>query len=153
MIMDAQLQFSSAQAVTAAAGSTNVIDLAPLTGGTGTNLGRDIGTGQVLYIVVSVNTTLTDAGANTGTTVTIETDDNSGFASPTTAQTIGTFAQAAVAGSRFVAKLQPIQIDERYVRLKYTPLTANLTGGKFDAFITEDAQLFKTYASGFSVLG
>ena len=65
MIMDAQLLFSDAQAITAAAGSTNTIDLGAV---------RDIGTGENLYLVVTVDVAFTDGSSNSTLTVALEGD-------------------------------------------------------------------------------
>lgn len=143
MILDAQLQFSDAQAVTAAAGSTNTIDLGAV---------RDIGTGQDLYIVVSVATTLTDGGSNTGTSVALEGDSTTTF-TPDATQTLFSFPQAAEAGTVRYAKLDPgsAPLQYRYIRLYYTPSGANLTGGAFDAFLTNNIEKYVSYADGFKI--
>lgn len=60
MILDKLLMFSEAQAVTATAASTDVIDLAPVDG-----TRRDIGVGYPLEFWALVNTTATAAGAAT----------------------------------------------------------------------------------------
>lgn len=98
MYVDAELQFSDAQAVTASAASTNIVDLGSP---------RNIGVGCELYLVCAVTTAMTDAGSDSTITVILETDDNDSFSSATTAQTIGTFAATSAAGTRLVAKLQP----------------------------------------------
>jgi hypothetical protein len=143
MILDAQLQFSDAQAVTAAAGSTNTIDLGAV---------RDIGTGEDLYIVVSVQTTLTDGGSNTGTTVALEGDSTTTF-TPDGTQDLFSFDQAAAAGTVKIAKLDPgaAPLQYQYIRLKYTPSGANLTGGAFDAFLTNNIERYVKYADGFTI--
>src|SRR5690242_21379231 len=56
MITDAFLVFNSAQAVTSSAVSTNTIDL---------GTARDLGPGTPLHIAISVDTTVTAAGAAT----------------------------------------------------------------------------------------
>ena len=52
MYVDAQLLFSDAQAVTAAAASTNSIDLGAV---------RDIGTGEELYVVCVCDVAMKDS--------------------------------------------------------------------------------------------
>jgi uncharacterized protein YdbL (DUF1318 family) len=108
MYQDAHNQFSSAQAVTATAASTNLIDLGAI---------RNMGVGENLYLVVVCTTAMTDAGSDSTLAVTVETDDNSSFSSATTTQTIGTFAAVSAAGTKLVARIQPDQMNERYVRL------------------------------------
>ncbi len=145
MIVDAQLRFSNAQAVTAAAGSTEYIDQ-------GVAGGNDLGTGEPLYIVVVVSTLLADAGSNTGTVVALEGDSTTSF-TPDGTRDLFTFAQAAAAGTVKYARLQPGGAPEayRYLRLKYTPAGANLTGGAFSAFLTHDIQKFVAYADAVNI--
>jgi uncharacterized protein YdbL (DUF1318 family) len=142
MYQDAHNQFSSAQAVTATAASTNLIDLGAI---------RNMGVGENLYLVVVCTTAMTDAGSDSTLAVTVETDDNSSFSSATTTQTIGTFAAVSAAGTKLVARIQPDQMNERYVRLKYTPANGNLTTGSFTAFITHDIDAYTSYADGITI--
>ncbi len=144
MITDANLQLSSAQAVTATAFSTNTIDL---------SVARDIGTGEDLDIHVSVDTTCTAAG---GATVQFQvvTSDNANLSSPiilneTDAIPIATL----VKGYRMELEI-PAQIGSnghRYLGLQYTVGTGPLTAGAFTATIALDVEDRKTYASGFTV--
>ena len=142
MYVDAQTLFSDAQAITASAASENVVDFGSA---------RDIGVGQELYLVVLVDVAFTDAGDDSTVAVTIETDDNVGFASATTVQTIGTFAAESAAGSRFVARLQPDAGWEQYVRLYYTVANGNLTTGSLTAFLTTDIYAWSAYPIGYTV--
>ena len=133
MIFDSTNLFSSAQAITATAASTNVIDLGAtgkVVGGTA-NLVRDIGLGQRIPLriqVVEAFNTLTSLA------VTIQVDDNEAFSSPTTvySQTIalaGLTLGAVFNGLYFV----PPKTNERYVRLNYTVAGTNPTLGKITA--------------------
>jgi hypothetical protein len=137
MILDGELAFSEEQAVTAAAGSTNTID---------TGVARDLGTGSELYIVVMVTTALTDGGSNTGTAVALEGDSTTTI-TPDATRDLFTFAKDAPAGTVKIARLQPGGGPEgyRYLRLKYTPAGADLTGGKFSAFLTNNIQKWAAY--------
>lgn len=149
MILDAQLLFSDAQAITASAGSTNQVDLGPLK-----STIRDIGVGQDLYAVVVCDVAMTDAGSDSTVTVTLETDNDSAFGSPTTAvQTLGVFAALAAVGTRLVAKLQPEKILEQYLRVYYTVTGGNLTTGSFTAFLTMDIAAFRAYADNITISG
>lgn len=144
MILDAELEFSDAQAVTAAAASTNIIDL---------GVARDIGVGEELYIRVGVETTMTDTGSDSTLAVTLETDDNAAFASAATVATLVTIPAVSVAGTEYYIRV-PIGTTvavERYIRLLYTPANGNLSAGAFDAHIVKDIQKYTDYASGFSV--
>lgn len=142
MYLDAENLFSDAQALTATAASTNSIDLQAI---------RNMGVGQDIYVIISVDVAFTDSGSDSTMAVTIETDDNSSFSSATTAQTIGTFAALSAVGSRLIAKLQPDLINERYVRLKYTAANGNLTTGSVTAALFLDAQAYTSYADNITI--
>ncbi|ODU22775.1 MAG: hypothetical protein ABS87_00995 [Sphingomonas sp. SCN 67-18] len=135
MIFDRTGLLSWNQAITASAASENVIDLGqsgkPI--GSATALARDIGpgTGVPLYVgVTEAFNTLTSL------TVTIQTDDNEGFSSPTTVWTSPayTLAQLAVGAKFMLPDEFPVGTNERYVRLYYTvagsaPSTGKITAG------------------------
>lgn len=108
MILDANLQFSDAQALTASAASTNSIDL---------KQDRDIGIGKELYLVVQSGA----APGGTSPTIAIghETDDNSSFSSAKTVATSPTLAAADFAVGTIYAMTWPRQ-NERYNRLYFT---------------------------------
>ena len=142
MIHDAHNLFSDAQAVTSNAASTNLIDLGSA---------RDIGVGENLYVVVTVDTTLADTGSNSTVTVDVQSDDNSSFSSNTTAQTCFIIPAVTVAGSVFVAKLAPFTTAERYIRLFYTMTNGDLSAGAFTAFLTHDVQKYTSYADSITI--
>jgi hypothetical protein len=141
MIMDASLLFSDSQAITATAASTNVVDL----GATGTIYGagaaivRDIGPGERAPLVVTVTETFNTL---TSLTISIETDDNSGFSSATTVWTSPayTLAQLAIGAKYLLPDVIPVGVNERYVRLKYTVGGSNPTLGKITAGVVMDRQ-------------
>lgn len=143
MYVDAHALFSDAQAVTAAAASTNLIDL-------GAAQSR-IGVGEELFIVVQVDVAMTDAGSDSTLAVTLEQDDAAAFGSATSIQTIGTFAEVSAVGTRLVARIAPDVVTERYIRLYYTPANGNLTTGSFTAYVAKDIQADRAYADGFVI--
>lgn len=136
MLRDAQWVLSDAQAVTTAAAtaSTNVYDTrgpAP----------ADLGIGEELWLVASVNTTVTASGGAANVTVAIQTDDNESFNSATTLFSSGAIAKATlVAGYRIFARKVPPGC-ERYIRALITPDTNDLTTGKFDIYLTRNVDL------------
>ena len=143
MILDKQLVFSDAQAVTASANSSNILDLSAI---------RDVGTGENLYLVVVCVVAMTDGSSNSTVAVTLASDDNESLSTPTTRMTIGTFAALSAAGTRFVARLQPEVLGiERYLGVVYTVANGDLTTGSFDAFICHDVDLSKAYADGVTI--
>lgn len=143
MYVDAQLLFSDAQAVTAAAGSTNTLDL---------GVARDIGTGEDLYVVVVVDTTMDDTGDDSTLTVTLQGDSTTTF-TPDGSQVLFTIPAVTAAGSVFYAKLDPASapLQYQYIRLLYTPNNGDLSAGAFTAFITSDIQRYVSYAGGYTV--
>lgn len=142
MYVDAQNLFSDAQAITASAVSTNIIDLGSA---------RDIGVGRELYLVVLVDTAFTDAGSDSTVQVDIQTDDNAAFASATTLKTVGTFAALSAVGSRLIERLNPDLAWEQYIRLNYTVANGNLTTGSLTAFLTVDVHAWTAYPIGYTV--
>lgn len=134
MILDKELMFSEKQAVTASAASTNVIDM-------GTD--RELGAADVEVYGI-VDEAATAAGAAT-VQVALETDDNSGFSTPTTlSQTAAIGKATLVAGYKFFRMKIPYGC-ERFLRLYYTVATGPLTAGKFTAGIVLNSEVIKAY--------
>lgn len=109
MLLDAQLMFSQAQAVTTDAVSTNIIDL-------GTP--RQIGVGRGMGILITVDSA---ADATTGDELysfELQTDDNAGFSSQTTLFSQDIPRASLTVGSRHFIPL-PLARIERYIRLNY----------------------------------
>lgn len=142
MYIDAQLQFSDAQALTSAAASTNLVDL---------GIARDIGNGSELFIVLVVDVALTDASSNSTVAVILQTDSVEGFGSPLTGQTLFTIAATAAVGTKYIARIQPDGADERYIRLYFTPANGDLTTGSVTAFITTDIDKYTAYANNITI--
>lgn len=149
MILDALLQLSSAQAVTATAVSTNTIDLSQ---------NRDIGAGTDLYAAIQVDTSATAAGAAT-VTFQIITSANANLSSPTViGQTDAIPKTDLTAGRKPIiipipaSTLLSQPIGQRYLGIQYTVGTGPLTAGAFTAYIAMgDVSVGKNYPSGFSV--
>lgn len=125
MIIDAQLLFSDAQALTGTAVSTNIIDLGS---------DRNIGIGEPLAVVIVVDVALDRTTADETYAVTIQADDNSGFSSAATVSGPTSLLTYAV-GTRFVIALGPDTLTERYIRLNYT-LGGTTPLGTITAFLT-----------------
>ena len=139
MIIDDTLVLSENQAIAAAAGSTNVIDLGAIgtAFGHAAPLARDVGKGGRVPISIAV----TEAFAGLTTlTIALQVDDNAAFSSPKTVASSGAIPVAAlVAGYRpSFPDHVPEGADERYMRLFYTPagtatagrITAAVSGGR-----------------------
>lgn len=152
MYVDKQLELSDAQAVTATAISTNVIDL--ISNSSGKNILRDIGTGQDVYLFVQTLAAATDASSDATLTVTLESDSTVDLAtSPTVHFTTGalSFAAFSPAGTQLVAVKLPAGNYERYLGVRFTVAAGPLTAGTFDAFITTDVAQFRAYAKNYTV--
>jgi hypothetical protein len=139
MIFDKTLLFSDAQAITATAVSTNVVDLLA-TGrayGHAANIVKDVGKGNAIPLhiqVVEAFNTLTSL------TVTVQCDDNEAFSSAknVVAQTIP--LAELVAGKTASILVVPPGVDERYLRLNYTVTGTNPTTGKITAGVVMASQ-------------
>lgn len=149
MILDNDLVFSDAQAVTAAAASTNYYDTGPLFTG---NTGRDLGAGEDLYFSISVDVAMTDASSDSTVAVSLETDDNTGFSSASTVATLVTIPAVSPAGTKYFVCVprQTTVPYERYIQIKFTPANGNLTTGSFTVAIVKDPDSYKSYVSAVS---
>lgn len=137
MILDKELEFASAQVVTATAPSTNVID---------TGTARDIGTGTVVECVVVAKTALV------GTLVpTIEGSIDEAFTVPVLLQTLPSFAAAAAAGSKVASHLAPeiVSSGYKFIRMKFT----GLTGGTVAAYLALGVDHTKHYNDAITISG
>lgn len=142
-IIDKFNMFSDAQVVTTGATtSTKSFD----------TKGADIGTGEDTYLTVLVDTTVTSLGLATVAFAYVQSD-NADLSAPDTLYTT-----AAIAKATLVAGYKPVQIKipantKRYVGVIYTVAVADLTAGKFDAFLSKDIQSAKTrtFPAGYTI--
>ena len=110
MFIDSQLLFSDAQAVTADAGSTNIVDL---------GIARNLFDGEPMAVVLSVDVAADGTTTDETYEFQIETDGDVAFGSPTDllAHSIG--YAALTAGSTHVLPI-PVGVSvERYLRVYY----------------------------------
>lgn len=133
MILSAQQLFSDAQAITATARSTNVIDL----GATGTIYGasaamnRDIGPGTPIPLLCQVVEAFNNL---TSLTIGLEVDTVSNFASPTVVLSLVVPLASLAVGYQFPVHFVPLNTNQRYVSFNYTvtgtaPTTGKITAG------------------------
>ncbi len=108
MLIDSRLEFSVAQALTATAVSTNVVDLGQE---------RKIGPGRSMWVVVAPVVAADDASGNETYQIDVQTDTVENFASPTVIASVTPSADLA-AGSRVVIGVP--YTNQRYLRLNYT---------------------------------
>ena len=140
MFVDAKNDFSVAQTIATAA-STNVIDLGPIKGAA-----RDVGVGEKFYIVLWTPTAM--SGTTPTLTVAVQTDDNVGFASPTTLHTSAALTPANLAAGPVVIPM-PFGA-EKFLRLSYTA-GGTVAAGTVSASVTLDPQKFVANARNYTV--
>lgn len=140
MILDNTLVLSDAQAVTATARSTNIVDL----GAAGTPVGmtnpvrRDIGIGTEIPILVAI---VEAFNTLTSLTVGLEVDDDPAFGSPTVLMTrTYTLAQLTLGANLEMPAELPVGTKERFLGLRYTVAGTPPTLGKITASIVAGRQ-------------
>ena len=147
MILDKRTEFADAVALNTGAAGTYLI-------GDQIDLGaaqRDVGNGEPLYLVITVDTLPTSGGAATAQ-FTLASDDSSAVATNGTASVHFVSKAFAIsemaAGTVLVAVALPTQgvAYERYLGILQTTGTAAFTGGKVNAFLTHDVAKWKAYA-------
>ena len=134
MIIDKFLQVSDAQAVTASAASTDVID-------TGV-ANRGIGDVTTLAAVFTVDVTAVSGGSSTVTFAVQHSADNVTFTDAVVSPAI---AKASLTAGAQPAVLKLPSELKRYVRAYYTVATADLTAGKFSAQVVMDYNRQRAY--------
>jgi hypothetical protein len=124
MILDKTLLFSDAQAITVDAVSTNVIDL---------GVDRDLGQSDI-DVFVQVSTAFDSAGEAATLVITLQTDNDEAFGSPTTLYQTGVITEAALAVVGYNPfKIKLPQTTERYLRLDFNNATEAFTAGALTA--------------------
>lgn len=132
MILDTSLLLSDAQAITATAASTNIIDLGA-TGtvyGAGSALIKDIGKGCDIPLLIQVVEAFNNL---TSLAVTVQTDDNAGFSSARDVLSATLPLASLTLGRTFPIIEIPPGVAERYLRLNYTVTGTAPTLGKVTA--------------------
>ena len=138
MYVDSQLEFSDGQAVTAAAESTNIIDL---------SIARDIAVGEQLYVAINVTVAMTDSGSDSTLTVDAYYDSTETM-TPDAQQRLLIIPALSAIGFQVYVPLSPhLSTTYRYLALQYTPNSGNLTTGTFDAQLVWDIQKNIHYAN------
>jgi hypothetical protein len=148
MLIDAFNEFSSAQAVTSTAISTNVVDLGA------TNTLKNLGAGESVWLIVRTIVAATDSGSDATLAVTLESDSTADLATSATVHAssgtlaFGTFSPA---GTTLLAIRLPAGNYERYLGVRYTVASGPLTAGQFDAFLTKDFGSYRAYADNSTI--
>lgn len=149
MLIDFQELFSDAQAITADAISTYVINLLPTgggaigagaAGGPSANTVARIGDGKPLYLYVRVDTTF-DSVADTSSLITsLESDDNTSLSSATVHWTSADIEEATLVAGYWIAKGVPIPPGDyqKYLGLRFNVgAEENFTAGAVSAWLSD----------------
>lgn len=149
MILDERTEFCDAVALnTGAAGTYLLGDQIDL------GVARDIGAGQPLYLVVTVDTGITVATSTGTVSFSLASDDSASIATNGTATVHATSAAWATsttaipAGTVLFAVALPMEgaVYERYLGILQTTGTTAINAGKINAFLTHDVAKYKAYA-------
>ena len=130
MFIDYENEFSSDQAVTATAASTNYINFGDA---------KDHAKGNPLMLEVVVTQTVTADGSAT-VTFALESDSTSSFTPDVSFPLSGAIGKAVLVAGYVVYRGAIPQGLLQYAQVKYTVATGPLTAGKFSARIVEGFQ-------------
>lgn len=149
MILDERTEFCDAVSLnTGVAGTYLLGDQIDL------GVARDIGAGQPLYLVVTVDTGITVASSTGTVSFSLASDDSASIATNGTATVHATSAAWATsttaipAGTVLFAVALPMQgtTYERYLGILQTTGSTAINAGKINAFLTHDVAKYKAYA-------
>ena len=142
MLLDANMQLSNAQAVTATAFSTNTIDVGA----------QSPGQRNPLFAVITVDQSAAAAGAAT-VSFQVVSSANANLSSPTVLGASGDIPISELQAARpplvVKAAMSNLPTGHRYVGLQYVVKTGPLTGGAFSAALTDTDVSNGLYGSGF----
>ncbi len=150
MILDLQTKFSDAQALTATAISTNVIDLR--NAATPALADEGIAGAPDLWFVVQVVTAAAGGDAAKTLTISLESDSTADLATSATVH----YTSAAITGATLIAGYNAIRVKlpsgdyERYLGVRYTA-SATFTSFTLNAFLVLDVQRNVIYPKGYTV--
>lgn len=156
MIMDERNEFADAVSVAAAEGTALIGDVIDLG-----SVHRDIGNGQPLYFVITVDTEIITGGSAGTIKFQLASDAQAAIATDGSASVhydTGTFvtddaaANAAQMNAGSVICCIPLPLEgrvyERYLGVLCTIGTTTVTAGKINAFLTLDPHQWVAYAEG-----
>jgi hypothetical protein len=149
MILDKRNEFCDAVALnTGAAGTYLLGDQIDL------GVARDMGNGEPMYLVITVDTLPTSAAGTATAQFTLASDDSASISTSTSTVHLLTKAFAIsemAAGQMLAAIALPMEgvAYERYLGLLQTTGTQAFTGGKINAFLTHDVAKWKSYDAPF----
>lgn len=149
MILDKRNEFCDAVALNTGGAGTYLL-------GDQIDLGtaRDMGNGEPMYLVITVDTLPTSGGSATAQ-FTLASDASASIATDGSAtvhlQTKAFAISEMAAGTMLAAIALPMEgvAYERYLGVLQTTGTAAFTGGKINAFLTHDVAKWKSYDAPF----
>lgn len=152
MILDNTLEFADAVSVAAAAGTANIGDVIDL------SVARDVGNGEPLYLVITVDTEIITGGTAGTIQFLLVSDGTDTIATNGTATThyasrLFVTDDAAANDAALSAGAVPVvvalpmegQAYERYLAVQAVIATTTVTAGKINAFLTRDVARWKAY--------
>jgi hypothetical protein len=156
MILDNTLEFADAVSVAASAGTANIGDVIDL------SVARDVGNGEPMYLVISVDTEII-TGGSAGTIAFQLVSDSTDTIATNGTQTVhfksrdfvtddAAANDAALSAGAFpviVALPMEGQAYERYLAVQAVIATTTVTAGKINAFLTHDVSKWKSYDAPF----
>lgn len=151
MIMDKLTEFADAVSVAAAAGTSLIGNQIPL------SVARDVGNGQPVYLVITVDTSIITGGAAGTIQFLLASDSTAAIATNGSATvhysspqfvTDGDDANALDAGRTAVVTTLPLEGNEyeAFLGLLAVVSGATVTAGAINAFLTLDPKGWKAYA-------
>ena len=142
-IIDKFNEFSDSQAFTTGANtSTYSFD----------TKGADIGSGEDTYLVIQADVTCTSGGASTVAFAYVQSD-NADLSAATKLYETAAIGYATLVAGYQVVKMKIPANTKRYVGVIYTVAAADLTAGKFSAFLCKNITDTKTRipAAGYTI--
>lgn len=130
MILDKQLVFSSQQAVTTDAPSTNVVDAVVA--------GRAF---EELFLEIVVDVAFDTTEEDGTLDITVQTDDDEAFGTVATLITLAQLAEAALTAGKVLYRGRIPAGAKRYLRLNYNVGAHAFTAGKITAHLVQVPQL------------
>jgi len=139
MIFDRTLLFSNAQAITATAASTDIVDLlaAGTVYGAASALTKDIGKGEQIPLLIQV---VEAFNTLTSLTVAVQCSVDAAFTTPKTVQSSTILLADLTAGKGINPVVVPPGLSMRYMRLYYTVTGTAPTLGKITAGVVMGVQ-------------
>lgn len=133
MILDKNLRYCSEQAITSAAASEDVLDMANLT---------YLAEGKPVYLVLDVTETFDDTGDDSTLTVSLEGATDAAFTTVAEADDLFTLDALTADDSKIISyplgnNVGALNANSAFTRLKFTPTNGDLSAGKITAYLSD----------------